>query len=718
MRCTSKDYGPLGVLEYALAVRMRVKRNATPTPRGAGFAGVDYGAMAKRCPEDGAGGRSKHRKTGIDPKWTSDFPWMIVSDGEGEGMMCALCRKHNRRPRKVPVGKAVWVDLPCKNITRQSLVNHSRSASHQLAVSMEADLRSSRKDGGIEMALKRVVSAERKAFIGALKCMYFLTKREIAHSTNFGPLLELAKSLGVAYLQDLQLGGNAQYTSERFIQEVVQALGDAIADPIISSIQQSPFFSVCIDETTDVSVTKELIVYIRYICDGGVKSSFLKVLELPNGTAGTITDSVCGLFRDLGFEVGRCCGLGSDGASVMLGSRSGVSKRLKDQVPFLVANHCIAHRLALAAGQSANEIPYLKRFKDILDQLYRFYEYSAVRTAGLKEIQDILNDPQMKLTQAKDVRWLSHDKAVHNLRRCFPSVITSLEREAEERNNAEAVGLAKFVKTYNFVAALYMLSDVLPSLAGLSRAFQKHDIDFTVVRPLVIGTKAAIDALYETPGEHFSSLPAVLPTLEEFGVQQSTDRLAHDFKQNVYCKYLATLSRHITDRFPDLSLLDGFSIFNPKIIPQELSLQPSHNTDKLQLLIDHYGPHSVIDSEITKTEFQTFNSVVAANPDLKQLNMRDLMHHVVKTPEFSAMFPNLFKLAAIGLLLPVTTVDCERGFSTLSRVKTKLRNRLSNKTLNHLLMISIEGPHPTEFPYDVACDTWAQMKQRRINVTE
>ena len=70
----------------------------------------------------------------------------------------------------------------------------------------------------------------------------FLTKREIAHSTNFGPLLELAKSLGVAYLQDLQLGGNAQYTSECFIQEVVQALGDAITDPIIFSIQQSPFF--------------------------------------------------------------------------------------------------------------------------------------------------------------------------------------------------------------------------------------------------------------------------------------------------------------------------------------------------------------------------------------------------------------------------------------------------------------------------------------------
>ena len=117
--------------------------------------------------------RSKHRKTGIDPRLASDFPWMVIVHSEGEGVLCALCRKHNRRPGKVPVGKAIWVDLPCKNRTRQSLVNHTKSASHQLAVMMEADLRSSKRDGGIAMAIDKVVSAERKAFIGARKCMYF-----------------------------------------------------------------------------------------------------------------------------------------------------------------------------------------------------------------------------------------------------------------------------------------------------------------------------------------------------------------------------------------------------------------------------------------------------------------------------------------------------------------------------------------------------------------
>ena len=125
--------------------------------------------------------------------------------------------------------------------------------------------------------------------------------------------------------------------------------------------------------------------------------------------------------------------------------------------------------------------------------------------------------------------------------------------------------MGAFVKTYKFVAALYMFFDVLPPLASLSRAFQKHDIDFTVIIPLVIGTKAAIDALYESPGEHFSSFPTVMPQLQDYGVQQGTYHIVQ-FRQNVYCKYLATLSQHITARFPNMSLLEGFSVFNPNTI--------------------------------------------------------------------------------------------------------------------------------------------------------
>ena len=158
---------------------------------------------------------------------------------------------------------------------------------------------------------------------------------------NFMPLCELSKSLGALYLQNLQRGGNAHYTSERFKQELVEALAPTVAKPIQESLHKSPFFSICIDETTDVSVTKQLIVYCRYLVNANVHSSFISILELPDGTALTIVEAVCKLCEDLNLDMrNRLCGLGSDGASVMLGARGGVSKLLKDRVPFLAAHHC------------------------------------------------------------------------------------------------------------------------------------------------------------------------------------------------------------------------------------------------------------------------------------------------------------------------------------------------------------------------------------------
>ena len=61
--------------------------------------------------------------------------------------------------------------------------------------------------------------------------------------------------------------------------------------------------------------------------------------------------------------------------------------------------------------------------------------------------------------------------------------------------------------------------------------------------------------------------------------------------------------------------------------------------------------------------------------------------------------------------------DCERGFSQVKLVKTGHRNRLSQPQLNHLILLTVEGPAPEKFPFDEAVDLWAAVKQRRINTT-
>ena len=147
------------------------------------------------CTSSSSSVTGKQRVRGIDPAWKEEFDWLEVV--EEDSMVCTLCRKFSRRPQKCVLGKAVWVDVPCKTVRRSSLLLHKDSNSHKEAVQMEVTLQASKKDGGIHKALESVVSAQRKAFIGALKCIYFLNKREIAHTTNFVPLLDLAKDLGV-----------------------------------------------------------------------------------------------------------------------------------------------------------------------------------------------------------------------------------------------------------------------------------------------------------------------------------------------------------------------------------------------------------------------------------------------------------------------------------------------------------------------------------------
>ena len=122
------------------------------------------------------------------------------------GMLCHLCRKHFKRPPKSVFGKATSVDVPCVTLNHKAVLRHSRSPSHQDAITAETNLGM----GFMESAYKEAISVEWKSIIGRFKCLYWLCKEEVAHITKFESLLELGKSLGVEYLDAVCQGGNAQ----------------------------------------------------------------------------------------------------------------------------------------------------------------------------------------------------------------------------------------------------------------------------------------------------------------------------------------------------------------------------------------------------------------------------------------------------------------------------------------------------------------------------
>ena len=71
-----------------------------------------------------------------------------------------------------------------------------------------------------------------------------------------------------------------------------------------------------------------------------------------------------------------------------------------------------------------------------------------------------------------------------------------------------------------------------------------------------------------------------------------------------------------------------------------------------------------------------------------------------------ALFPNLLKLAAVELTLPIHTADCERGFSLQNNLKNCQRNTLQAERLDTLMVISAEGPPLQEFPFERGLIKW------------
>ena len=80
--------------------------------------------------------------------------------------------------------------------------------------------------------------------------------------------------------------------------------------------------SICY-ERTDIAVIKEMVIYAHFIRpDCQVRTVFLKIVELSNGTADVIEEALLAYLTNLVIPLSRLVGLVTDGASVMTGRQA------------------------------------------------------------------------------------------------------------------------------------------------------------------------------------------------------------------------------------------------------------------------------------------------------------------------------------------------------------------------------------------------------------
>ena len=127
--------------------------------------------------------------------------------------------------------------------------------------------------------------------------------------------------------------------------------------------EQSSYISILADESTDISVTQMLVVYMRLISLTDFKpvTHFLTNVHVLDGKAATVTEAILKALKERKIPISKVTGFGSDGASAMSSNKEGVAGKLKRLNPNIISVHLHCTQTATLCFSSCRESQVLKR---------------------------------------------------------------------------------------------------------------------------------------------------------------------------------------------------------------------------------------------------------------------------------------------------------------------------------------------------------------------
>ena len=202
------------------------------------------------------------------------------------------------------------------------------------------------------------------------------------------------------------------YCNSARCREFAMSLSAAIKGCLWEDILASPFVTVLIDESTDISTSENFVVYFIYLKNGRSVASYVTLVHVAAVDAESIADSLFTFFEENGLDSNKIVGFCSDGASVMTGCQNGVGVRLQRVTSFLMCVHCIAHRLALCCTDAAGDVDYPDMAENTVNNISAFLNRSGKRTHQLKELAAELGLSRTRIAKSGKTRWLSRSQCM------------------------------------------------------------------------------------------------------------------------------------------------------------------------------------------------------------------------------------------------------------------------------------------------------------------
>ncbi|KAL0152798.1 hypothetical protein M9458_052521 [Cirrhinus mrigala] len=516
----------------------------------------------------------------------------------------------------------------------------------------------------------------------------------------FRGLVDFVASLDGVLKEHLENATVFKGTSKTVQNELLDCMLSVVREQIIQDAQSSDFLSIQADETTDIATQCQLVLVLRYIdAKSNVQERFFEFIPLRSTTA----DSIATVLKERLAVIlpedqkSKLISQAYDGASVMRGATAGVQRKMQDVYPNAHYIHCYAHQLNLIMQQATSHISKVRIFFSDLGGFSSFFSRSPKRTDVLVKVVT------HRLPTSSNVRWNFHSRAINTVstERTSSAVFNLLETQVTltplPSERQEPLPCCWRIRILSFFLQLF--HNIMPHVDLLYAKLQKKDIDSVHFR-------GSIQQFQQDIQKIRNSLHSLVDQCSEGGSQPKRRRsLSPEAHEWIAAEVCDTILRHALERFSFTDHLVSATLLQADRFEQYTMAFPE---DALSRTLKAYP---VLDRSKLKTELsliyckEEFRACCGAL-DLLQLFMENNLEEV---------FSETVTLLKILVTTPMTTAEAERCFSTLKRIKTFLRNSMTQERLNALAMLSIEKRLVTEMTdfNQKVIEKFASQKERR-----
>ena len=425
----------------------------------------------------------------------------------------------------------------------------------------------------------------------------------------------------------------------------IEELGENIQLQIHEKAKNFLWYSLAMDESTDLSSTSQLLVFIRGVnCNFQITEELASVCSMHGTTTGEdIFMEVQKTLQGYNLQWNQLRCVTVDGGKNMAGVRKDlvgqIQTKLEDlQLSRALSIHCIIHKQALC-GKHLDISCVLKPVTTVVN----FIRSHGLNHRQFKAFLEEIDSDFCDLPYYTAVRWLSCGKVLfrfYKLRREIDLFLT-------EHNTADPL-----LSDPSLLLKLSFLVDITSHMNELNLKLQGKDNLICDLYRIITAFRKKL-SLFEAQleGGNFSHFQC----FQEF-CTENVDHVNLEFQR----KIIQDLHKHLSERLSDLDKIENDILLFENPIGCNLDSMPT----ELQLeLID-----------------------LQANALLKEKHRegkRIELYRCLPDDEFS----KLKKFASGMASVFVTTYVCEQTFSKMKYVKSIHRTRLTDEHLKAILMV-------------------------------